>query len=440
MRRTFSSWEKRWKRSDLRRIAGVGPVNEKLLLESDLNNVRDVLKMFCKLNKSREDFSRFLWETVGIQSSHHIKTIVGYIEAESNNRDKIGVSLHEASSPLSRRLTFCVEGNISVGKSTFLNRIVKESKQLSDVTDIVPEPVEKWQDCTHESVGGLLRDPSWDEMMLKNNNNNDDDDDAQKEEKHNILNAFYQDPARHAYTFQTYVFITRVLQSYNTVIGERPFRLMERSVFSDQMIFVRAVHESKFMTDLELNLFRSWFDPVVSQLPGMVPDGFVYLRASPETCLKRMHVRNRSEESGVSLEYLQQLHRNHEEWFEGTTKASSDVPIELQDSVLHLTSPTTHSAIRNLPILVLDCDVEIDFETSESSEHRKRLTEQLEAYFSYVKSFHVKRESEQDIDENSRPYYPPILNWDSKETQVMMSVFASEAKRRGYDTDGVVRR
>ena len=431
LRRTFSSFENRWKRSDLRRIAGVGPVNEKLLLEKDVNTVRDLLSTFSEtFDKDERKFSEFLSETVGIK--HHVQKMVDYIQAESIIRDRIGVSRHEASSPLSRRLTFCVEGNISVGKSTFLNRIVKENEKLSEVTDIVPEPVEKWQDCTHESVGGLLRDPSWDEMMLKHDN------DTQKEETHNILNAFYQDPARHAYTFQTYVFIKRVLQSYNTVIGERPFRLMERSVFSDQMIFVRAVHESKFMTDLELNLFRSWFDPVVSQLPGMVPDGFVYLRASPETCLKRMHVRNRSEESGVPLEYLQQLHRNHEEWFEGTTKASSEVPVEIRDSVLHLTSPSTHSAIRNLPILVLDCDVEIDFETSESSEHRKRLTEQLEAYFSYVKSFHVERESNKE--ETVRSYYPPILNWDSKETQVMMSVFASEAKRRGYDTDSVVRR
>lgn len=418
----------------------MGPVNEKLLLDTNVNNVREVLRRFRESNRNKSEFARFLSEEVGIQSSHHVQTIVEYVDTESKNRDKIGVSRHEASEPLSRRLTFCVEGNISVGKSTFLNRIVNESKRLSEITDIVPEPVEKWQDCNHESVGGLLRDPSWDYMVKKKNDNNIQEEDEEEDESHNILNAFYQDPARHAYTFQTYVFITRVLQSYNTVIGERPFRLMERSVFSDMMIFVRAVHESKFMTDLELNLFRSWFDPVVSQLPGMVPDGFVYLRASPETCLKRMHVRNRSEESGVSLEYLQQLHRNHEEWFQGLTKAD-DVPIEIRDSVLHLSSPMTHSAIRNLPVLVLDCDVEIDFETLESSEHRKYLTEQLEAYFSYVKDFHVNRDlNTSTANTDDTGYYPPILNWDSKETQVMMSVFASEAKRRGYDTDSVIRR
>ncbi len=56
------------------------------------------------------------------------------------------------------------------------------------------------------------------------------------------------------------------------------------------------------------------FDPMVAQLPGVVPDGFVYLHASPETCARRMAGRGRAEEGGVSLEYLANLHGKHEEW------------------------------------------------------------------------------------------------------------------------------
>ena len=48
------------------------------------------------------------------------------------------------------------------------------------------------------------------------------------------------------------------LQEKETQQGERPFRLLERSVFSDRMVFVRAVHESKYMSDLELNIYDSW--------------------------------------------------------------------------------------------------------------------------------------------------------------------------------------
>jgi deoxyadenosine/deoxycytidine kinase len=39
---------------------------------------------------------------------------------------------------------------------------------------------------------------------------------------------------------------------------------MERSVFSDRMVFVRAVHEAKFMSDMEISIYDSWFDPIVS--------------------------------------------------------------------------------------------------------------------------------------------------------------------------------
>ena len=48
------------------------------------------------------------------------------------------------------------------------------------------------------------------------------------------------------------------MQERETQQGERPFRLLERSVFSDRMVFVRAVHEAKYMSDLELNVYDSW--------------------------------------------------------------------------------------------------------------------------------------------------------------------------------------
>ncbi len=53
---------------------------------------------------------------------------------------------------------------------------------------------------------------------------------------------------------------------------------------------------------------------MVSQLQGLVPDGFIYLAASPETCMRRMSARGRGEEGGVSLDYLSNLHSKHEEW------------------------------------------------------------------------------------------------------------------------------
>ena len=180
------------------------------------------------------------------------------------------------------RVTLCVEGNISAGKSTFLRFIKDDCVELRDVLEVVPEPVDKWQAV---GKGGQ-----------------------------NVLAQFYADPARYAYTFQNYVFVTRMMQERDSAVGTSPMRLLERSVFSDRMVFVRAVHEARWMSDMELAIYDSWFDPVVAALPSLVPDGFIYLRASPGTCAARMAGRGRGEEAGVSLDYLAGLHAKHEAW------------------------------------------------------------------------------------------------------------------------------
>ena len=95
---------------------------------------------------------------------------------------------------------------------------------------------------------------------------------------------------------------TQERDTYNTATV---CRALERSVFSDRMVFVRAVHAAKFMSDTELAIYDSWFDPILNTLPTLVPNGFIYLRAQPETCHRRMTKRARSEESKVSLDYLE---------------------------------------------------------------------------------------------------------------------------------------
>ena len=99
-----------------------------------------------------------------------------------------------------------------------------------------------------------------------------------------FLSQFYANPERYAYTFQNYVFVTRMMQERESASGSAALRLLERSVFSDRMVFVRAVHEARWMSDMELDIYDSWFDPVVSALPALAPDGFIYLRATPGTC------------------------------------------------------------------------------------------------------------------------------------------------------------
>lgn len=48
------------------------------------------------------------------------------------------------------------------------------------------------------------------------------------------------------------------LQERESYTAPEPCRLLERSIFSDRMVFVRAVHAAKFMNDTELSIYDAW--------------------------------------------------------------------------------------------------------------------------------------------------------------------------------------
>ncbi|QDZ21423.1 deoxyribonucleoside kinase [Chloropicon primus] len=176
-----------------------------------------------------------------------------------------------------------IEGNIGVGKSTFLS-LMRKVKGLDGNIVTMPEPVDKWQ-----NVAG--------------------------NPEYNLLGKFYEDPHRYSYTFQSYAFITRFLQhSQGVVNNPNKVRILERSVFTDRKVFVSSLKDNNYLDDMEVSLYNEWFDPVLATLPNLVPDVIVYLRASPDACMARLKKRSREEESNIELEYLELLHRKHEDW------------------------------------------------------------------------------------------------------------------------------
>lgn len=148
----------------------------------------------------------FLQCSIGIIHRNHAESITTYIKDSVDKELTEDNSNSDSKLSQKKRFTFCVEGNISVGKSTFLQRIANETLELRDLVEVVPEPIDKWQDIGPDHF--------------------------------NILDAFYAEPQRYAYTFQNYVFVTRVMQERESSGGIKPLRLMERSVFSDRMVII----------------------------------------------------------------------------------------------------------------------------------------------------------------------------------------------------------
>ncbi len=203
---------------------------------------------------------------------------------------------------------FIVEGNIGAGKSTFL-RLVDEQLPLQ----IVPEPLARWQ---HVGAG------------------------------HNMLDMFYKDPHRWTLSFELYAFMTRVTQHeiYDQA-GNGGVQLLERSVFSDRYCFAKNAYELGFMNKLEWEVYQELYKWLLRTVRK--PDGFIYLRAAPETCHARIAKRNRSEEAGVPFEYFKKLHEKHEKWL-----------VERCDA---------QDGLGSVPVLILDCDAE--FERDRDMQH-----------------------------------------------------------------------
>ena len=363
----------------------MGPRNFRKLVQKGIAGVAQLKQLYKDkfFGKSSDKMVEYLQSSVGIIHKNHAESITTFIK-KSVDDDEEKLEDNSSSSVQKKRLTFCVEGNISVGKTTFLQRIANETIELRDLVEVVPEPISKWQDVGPDHF--------------------------------NILDAFYAEPQRYAYTFQNYVFVTRVMQERESSAGIKPLRLMERSVFSDRMVFVRAVHEANWMNGMEISIYDSWFDPVVSSLPGLIPDGFIYLRASPDTCHKRMMLRKRAEEGGVSLDYLRDLHEKHESWLFPSQSGNHGVLSvnqlphhidnslhpDIRDRVFYLEGGHMHSSIQKVPALVLDCEPNIDF--SKDIEAKRQYARQVAEFFEFV-----KKRNEVSSKEGSSQAQPQVL-------------------------------
>lgn len=179
-----------------------------------------------------------------------------------------------------------LDGNVGGGKSYLLKQIRKRFPTFK----IVDEPVGQWTELTNEHG-------------------------------ENMLELFYKDKKRWGYTFQTCALLTRqknmqtMIDQLDKATDETYIIITERSILTDKYIFADMLHRTGFMSDLEWNLYNKLFDALSQQHQV---DGVIYVSTSALTSKDRIQMRGRPEEETISIDYLNDLDKQHEKWLSST--------------------------------------------------------------------------------------------------------------------------
>lgn len=194
-----------------------------------------------------------------------------------------------------------LDGNIGAGKTTLLTEI---RNHLRDVL-VVDEPVGQW-------------------TSLKN------------EEGKNLLELFYEDKRRWAYTFQNCAILTRLKNIQDAVENldmteKSPHVIItERSVLTDKHVFAEMLRDSGEMDMMEWELYETWFNIFSKKYPV---SAIIYVSTSSTTSKERIGIRNRQGEDKIQLDYLEQLDHQHKKWIDNTALPVLTLSTELGVSV-----------------------------------------------------------------------------------------------------------
>lgn len=175
-------------------------------------------------------------------------------------------------------ILICIEGVIGAGKTTVCNELEVNIKNLNIgnmKVKILKEPVDLW--C-----------------------------------KLGLLDRFYKDQNRWAFTFQVTALVTKCMELMN--LEENTIYIIERSPYTDLNCFAKLCNISGSIDQMEMTIYNLYFKHFISELETKCIIKFIYLKTSPEICMERIKKRNRTEEKDIPIEYLISLEELHDKW------------------------------------------------------------------------------------------------------------------------------
>ncbi len=167
-------------------------------------------------------------------------------------------------------MNWSIDANIGAGKTTLANAL---QEAFPNLFNVIPEPLQVWLDT-------------------------------------GMLQSYYQDKKRWAYTFQNFALVTRLLSLREHKKLDR-INLNDRSIFGDKEVFAKMLMHDGLMEPLEMAVYKEYHKLIT---PEDTPSLFIYIRTPVDVCYQRIQQRGRESELGIGMEYLQKVHDLHESW------------------------------------------------------------------------------------------------------------------------------
>jgi deoxyadenosine/deoxycytidine kinase len=147
------------------------------------------------------------------------------------------------------------------------------------------------------------------------------------------ISDFYKD--MHTWSFHSQIFfLTHRLRIHQELVRAPGSVIQDRSIYEDAEVFAYNLFVQGTLNERDYSTYRSLYRTLAEYLPP--PDLVIYLRASVDTLVKRITLRNRDYERKIAPEYLNQLNGLYENWIGHFTLCPVlTVPADDLDYVAH---------------------------------------------------------------------------------------------------------
>ncbi len=132
------------------------------------------------------------------------------------------------------------------------------------------------------------------------------------------LADFYNDMKTWAFHLQMYFLGNRASEIEN-LVNSGDSAILDRSIYEDAHIFVRALHEMGNLSDRDYQAYFKLYDMVLKTLPK--PTLLIRLQTPVDKLVERIHKRARSIEDTIDPDYLRLLDSYYQQWAQEYTES-----------------------------------------------------------------------------------------------------------------------